>query len=125
MKKKNSAGLTKNIIKIVMIIPALFSLAANLMSHARFEVLLMRKQMIMLFLLSLMFFVLLLSVWISGMGVLLVYLHTLNVSLMLMVSMVFVLNLLLLIIVTLLMLRLKVDPSFPETRKVIEELINT
>jgi hypothetical protein len=124
MKKKNNAGLTRNIVKIFMIIPAIFSLTANLISHVRFEALLMKKQIVCLMILAMFFFVLLFSVWLCGIGVLVMYLHSLDVSMMMIAVLTFIINLLLLIIVSLLLVQLKIDPTFPETRKAIKEMIS-
>lgn len=123
MSKKPTKSVTSKILKFAMIIPAALNLMGNLSSLIQLEMASMRKKLLCFFLLSLFSLMLLLTTWILLNALLLTAL--IHASFTLIPSMVIVLsgNFLLLIITCLMMINLKVDPSFPETRKTIREIV--
>tara|TARA_R110000868_G_scaffold15698_7_gene71644 strand:- start:971 stop:1348 length:378 start_codon:yes stop_codon:yes gene_type:complete len=125
MAKKNNAGIGQNILKILLIIPAIFSLTSSLISQAHLEAVQLKRSVVLLVVLTFFFFILMLSMWFCALGWLVLYLLSLNVGMMLALSLVFIFNLFLLIITCLVIRENKIDPSFPETRKVIKDLISS
>lgn len=124
MTKKHRARLSSTLLKMLLVIPALFSLTARLLALAQREIRMVRKKIIFLVAMTIASLVLLLSVWVCGNILLTLYLLSVNLSLMLSVTLILTLNTLLLIIVCLTMALVKVDLSLSETRRMVQSLLS-
>src|SRR5581483_11817351 len=103
MAKKNRLGLSVAFLKLLLIVPAIFSLTGRLVSLAQREIRLLRKKIILLIILAVVSLVLLLSIWVYGNILLLLYLLSVKLSLILSIALMMTLNLLFLTIVCLMM----------------------
>lgn len=122
--KKHKTMKSSRIIQLLKIIPALFSFFGNVTALIKAELLLIRKQIITLVLLLLFLFVLMLSTWIALN--ILAYLYLINhiSSAIYTVAIIGLINFILFIIVCCVISISKVSTTFPETRKVINDLIS-
>lgn len=124
MTKKHKKGIGGTLIRLLLVIPAFLSLTANLFSLAQCEAASMRKKIMLFFVFAMFALVLMISGWLCVTTILLIYLHSLQVSMMTSFVIVLLLNLLLLMMVGVSLMFVKVDPTFPETRKVIQDIIS-
>ncbi len=124
MAKKHNSGLGRSILKFILIIPAIFNLVDILVTLAKNEAATIRRKMVFLLMMALFSFVLLASVWICASALLISYLLSLQLSLEISIMFVLILNVLLFLITCLILSLVKVDPSMPETRKVIKDLVS-
>jgi hypothetical protein len=124
MAKKNSAGFIQKLLKIMLIVPALSNIISHLASMMKSEAALIKRKALYLFIFAASSLVLLFTFWISLMAVLVVYLLSLNISLLISLLLVSIFNFLLLVIACLCITKTKIDPSFPETRNAVKELIS-
>ncbi len=125
MAKKRSAGMISKLIKVAMIIPAILSVTKGLIFQGRQELIGMRKRLIAFCIAALFSLILLLTTWWCLLAMLITYLLSQAVSMMVTLLIVFMLNCFMLIIFGIYLSTIKLDPSFPETRKVIRELISS
>lgn len=121
-KKQNGAGC--KILKTLLLIPAVLSLLGNLFSMIHAELATMRKKLILLIMLAIFSIVLMSSVWFCLNALIFTYLTNLHLSMTTSLVLMLSLNLLIFIIICLCIALVKIDPSFPQTRKAISEVIN-
>ena len=124
MSRKKHNGTGSKILKIIFLIPALLSLLGNLFSMIHDELVTMRKRLIILIVLAIFSIVLMSSVWFCMNALIFTYLMNLHLSTATSLVLLLSLNLLILIITCLTIALLKIDPSFPQTRKAVKEVIS-
>ena len=124
MTRKHKKGIGGTVIRLLLVIPAFLNLTANLFSLMQCEAAMMRKKVTLFFVFGLFALVLLMGSWLCVMAMLLFYLGSLQVSMMTSFVIVLLLNLLLLMMVGLGLMFVKVDPTFPETRKVLQDIVS-
>ncbi len=121
MPKRSNAG---KFLKLLLVVPTVLSMASTLLSFAREELILMKRKMVFLVFLTLISFIFLITTWLSLCGLLLFYLLAMNVSIMLALITIMVINLILLLVSGLILACIKVNPTLPETRNVISDIIS-
>ena len=123
-KTRTRTSLVRNLLKLVLFVPAILSITTHLIEAARLEMSAVRRKVIYLFLLGLSCLVLLIAVWSGLCGLLFLYLLSLKLTLL--QAMVFVLlaNVFLLIIACLSLALMHIDLTFPKTRRDIQELMS-
>lgn len=122
--KKKKAHRSSRLMRIFRIIPAVFSFISHMMSLIKAEFLQVRRQLVILILLTLFLLVLMFSVWLSLNIMLYLYLITLVSTVLCAVSLIALGNFILFAIVCCIISTLKVSTTFPETRKVINNLLS-
>lgn len=123
MAKKQKNGIAGTILKLLMILPAVLNMTASLISMVQSEYLTMRKKLVLFMVLGFFCLALMMSAWLCITGLLIIYLHTLQLSFVSSLMIVLVFNFLMLVITGLAMSFIKVDPTFPETRKAVKDII--
>lgn len=123
MAKKQKKGIAGAILRLLMVLPAVLNMTATLMSLVQSEFLSMRKKLVLFMVLGFFCLALMMGAWLCVTGLLVIYLQTLQLSLASSLMIVLVFNFLLLVITGLAMSFIKVDPTFPETRKVVKDII--
>jgi hypothetical protein len=123
MAKKQSKSVGSKVLKFAMIIPAALSLMGNFFSLVQTEMMTMRKQLLCFIMLSLFSLMLMLSSWIFLNALILTYLMHVPFTLLSSLSLILAGNLFLLILTCVAILYLQIDPTFPETRKTIREIV--
>lgn len=121
MPKRSSAG---KIVKMLLVVPTILSMASTLLSYAREEIVLMKRKMVFLVFLTLISFIFLITTWLSLCGLLLFYLLSINVSMLLAMTSILVINIILLLITGIIVACIKINPTLPETRSVISDIIS-
>lgn len=124
MSKRKQDGTVSKILKIIFLIPALMSLFGNLFSMIQSELASMRKKLIALVILAVFSIVLMSSMWFCINALIFTYLTNLNLSVITSLVIMLSLNFLILIIISLIIALLKLDLSFPETRKAVKNVIS-
>ena len=124
MAKKTRTGLGRNLLKLVLFVPAILSMTTRILTAARLEITAVRRKIICFFLLGLSCLVLLITVWSGLCGLLFLYLLSLSLAPLQAMVFVLLLNIFLLIIACLCLALFRVDLSFPKTRKDIQKLIS-
>lgn len=124
MSKQKRNGTASKILKIIFLIPALMSLFGNLLSMIQSELISMRKKLVVVAILAIFSIVLMSSVWFCINALIFTYLTNLNISIITSLVIMLSLNLLILIITGLTIALLKIDPTFPETRKAVKNIIS-
>lgn len=123
MAKKQKKGIAGTILKLLMVLPAVLNMTASLIAMVQSEFLTMRKKLVLFMVLGFFCLALMMGTWLCITGLLVIYLQTLPLSLTSSLMIVLVFNFLLLVITGLAMSFIKVDPTFPETRKVVKDII--
>lgn len=123
MAKKQKGGIGGTILRLLMIVPVVLNMTATLISLAQNELLSMRKKLVLFMVLAFFCLALTVGAWMCVTGLLIIYLQSLQLSLVSSLVIVMVFNLLMLIIIALAMSFIKVDPTFPETRKIVKDII--
>ncbi|HTM63434.1 MAG TPA: hypothetical protein VL360_02895 [Gammaproteobacteria bacterium] len=124
MGTKKQHGNSSKILKLILFIPTVLSLIGNLFALMQSEVSLMRRKIIMLVMLSVFSFVLMTTAWICINWLLFTWMVHLYMSSITATILLLAFNLLLFVITCLLIALLNIDPSFPETRKAINNILS-
>ena len=124
MTKKRVGGISRTLLNIFLTIPAIFRLGGSIFTEALLEIQNLRKKMIFLLALTVVCLVLFLGVWVCSMGLLLLYLLSVQMSLMLSLSLILALNLLLLIIVLLITALIRRDLALRKTRHALKSFLS-
>lgn len=123
MTRKHKKGIGGILIRLLLVIPAFFNLTTSVYALLQCEAASMRKKIILFFVFAMFALVLMMSGWLCVISILLIYLHSMQVSVMTSFVIVLLVNLLLLMMVGIGLMFTRVDPTFPETRKVIQDII--
>jgi hypothetical protein len=123
MAKKQKKGIAGTVLKLLMVLPAVLNMTASLIAMVQSEFLTMRKKLVLFMVLAFFCLALMMGVWLCVTGLLVIYLQTLQLGLSSSLMIVLVFNFLLLVITGLAMSFIKVDPTFPETRKVVKDIV--
>lgn len=123
MSRKKNKGTGSKILKLIFLIPAMLSLLGNLFVMIHDELTTMRKKLIILITLAVFSIVLMSSVWFCVNALLFTYLLNLHLTTATSLVLLLSLNLLMLIITCLCIALLNIDPSFPQTRQAVKEII--
>lgn len=123
VRKKRKSNSSK-LMKLLMIIPNLFSFFGNLFSLIQSELEHTRRQIILLVLLTLFILILMFSVWLSLNALLFIYLINSLFNVISAVAIIGLINFLLLMIVCFFISRQEISITFPETRKIINDVMN-
>jgi hypothetical protein len=124
MAKKHSKNIGRMILKLLMVIPAVLNITVTLLAMVQSEWGSMRKKMVIFIILALFCLALMTSTWLCVTVLLLVYLQSLQLSLIPSLVILLLFNFMMLVIVGLAMNFIRVDPSFSQTRKTIKDMIS-
>ena len=121
--KKKRRGTAGKILKYLMVLPVVFSLVGHVFSMMRAEVRLAQKRIITLAFMFFFLFVLIMTIWLCLNMLLYIYLISVPLSHVFSIIIIALLNLFLLVITCLLIALTKIELSFPETRKAINDIV--
>jgi len=124
MTAKKKSFFTATVIKLLFFLPTLFGFVGNFFALVEIEARLAGRNLVTLLVLYLMLGSLLTSLWLCLLGLLFLYLITVQSSWALGLMIILVFNLLFLIIIGIIMIRLKNNLLFPETRNLLRHLRN-
>lgn len=121
MAKKHRSK--RSLLRLLLIVPALVNLAFHFFSIVQSETIIVRKSIVKLFILTLIGIALLAGAWGCILSLFIIYLLSLNLSLIFCITLILILHVLLLIITSLMIKLLKIKLGFPETRQAISDLM--
>jgi len=124
MGTKKQHGNSSKILKLILFVPTIISLIGNLFALMQSEIYLMRRKIIMLVMLSVFSFVLMTTAWICINSLLYSWMIHLFTSSITATILLLTFNILLFIITCLLIALLNIDPTFPETRNAINNILS-
>ncbi len=120
-KKSHKAG---RILKLLKVVPALFTFFGHLFSLMRAELSQIRRQLAVVIILTLFLLVLIFTVWISLNALLFLYLVTICHSVACAIGVIALANFMLLLLVSYFIATRKFNATLPETRKVISDIFS-
>ena len=115
MTKNKKPGVSRTLISLISVIPAIWNIINNLLAHVEHDAQLAGRTLLTIVLLCLAFLALLTSAWLGLMGILLVWFVSLHLSWMLSLFIILVFNVLFLIILGLIIFNIKNNLFFPQT----------
>lgn len=122
MANKKGMHIGKLLLKLVVLVPTVFSLLSNVASLLRIEARLAGKSIVTIITLTLLSFVLLFSTWGCILVMLFIYLTSLHLSMLLSIFALILLNIFLLIIICFSIKSAKRNLSFPETSHQLKKI---
>lgn len=122
MKHKRKGGFSELIMELLMIVPNLFDMVQDVVTHARNKARLVKKGLFFITAFSFMIATLLTSLWFSSLAMLVVYLNSLHVRLDITVLMILIMNMILIMSIIGIICKHKKNLLFNSTRSQCKRL---
>lgn len=122
MAKRKKSILSKTILRLIFGIPAILSLLTTLSSLIKYEIRIAGRSLVCVLMLALFCALLLMSSWLCVLGLLFVYLMSLQWSLYGILLALLGINCFMFLIILLIIRRYKAKLSFPETHRLLNEV---